>query len=207
MLTPRELNGVSIRIKNIPIAEKYGFDKTFLDYPNYTDQIFRNWISGEIYIEEGLEEAMNIDRQSFRVTHPHYLLLQEFVHKFLREDFFSTIVHEIYEEGSEKRQAKKRQAKTSDRKRALKSSNVKVEIKEQKNKKDGDSPIRIKKSSSKETSIEIDKNFVNSFTKKDWEYLEDIFLIFETSYKEAKGDIEKLKELFYFKVQDWKAKK
>src|SRR5690606_26853202 len=68
ILFPREVNGVAIRIRKIPIAEQFGFDDTFMKYPNYTNQLFRNWISGEMYIEKGLEDAMNIDRKSFRVT-------------------------------------------------------------------------------------------------------------------------------------------
>ncbi|HEX8331606.1 MAG TPA: ATP-binding protein [Segetibacter sp.] len=206
LLIPRELNGVSIRIKNIPIAEKFGFDTTFLDYPNYTDQIFRNWISGELYIEEGLEEAMNIDRQSFRVTHPHYLALQSFVHKFLREEFFSTVVQQIFEEGSKRRQTKKKAEKSNERKKLLNTLAVKVEFKAPSKKGDGENFV-VKKSTNKETVVEVDKNFMNQFTKKDWEFLEDIFLIFELSLKEAKSDINSLKSIFYNKVVDWKSKK
>ena len=36
-------------------------------------------ISGEIYIEEGLEQALNVDRRSFRETDPHYLMLQQHI--------------------------------------------------------------------------------------------------------------------------------
>lgn len=206
LLIPRELNGVSIRIKNIPIAEKFGFDNSFMGYPNYTDQIFRNWVSGEIYIDEGLEDAMNIDRQSFRVTHPHYLALQDFVHKFLREEFFSKTVQEIYDLGSQERKRKKRRAKTESRKKVLKSSNIKIKVKERASKAKGQGPITIIKATKANTVIEIDKNFVSQFSKKDWDYLEDIFLIFETAFNEAKGDVQKLRELFYAKIEQWKAK-
>lgn len=95
LLIPRELNGISIKIKNIPIAERFGFDTSFMDYPIYTEQIFRNWISGEIYVLEGLEDAMNIDRKSFRKTHPHYIELQNFMHKFLKEEIFKNLVYPI----------------------------------------------------------------------------------------------------------------
>jgi hypothetical protein len=205
LLTPRELNGIAIRIKNIPIAEKFGFDTTFLDYPNYTDQIFRNWISGEIYISRGLEEAMNIDRQSFRVTHPHYLALQSFVHKFLREEFFSKVVKDIFEEGSKKRQTKKKTEKTRERKKFLNTGAFKVEVKSKDNNNGG--TFTLKKANSKETLVEVDKSFINKFSKKDWEYLEDIFLIFELTMREAKGDIQKIKPLFYSKIEEWKSKK
>mgnify|MGYP001149791857 CR=1 FL=1 len=38
-------------------------------------------VSGEIYVDEGLEEALNIDRNSFRETDLHYLKLQAIVWK------------------------------------------------------------------------------------------------------------------------------
>ena len=216
ILFPRELNGVSIRIRNIPIAEEFGFDESFMKYPNYTNNIFRNWISGEIYIEKGLEEAMNIDRKSFRVTHPHYLSLQNFLHKILDENVFK-IALEIYEKGVDVRAKSKEKTKKAEGKRILNTSKVKYQDTSPPKKpisKEGDpvteevkidpAPIKIVKSSAQNTVVEVNQALVKKFKKKDWEYLENIFLIFESSFKESDGDTEKMRELFYKKINDWK---
>jgi len=40
-------------------------------------------LSGEIYVEEGLEQALNVNRQSLRESDPHYLVLQQHIWKEL----------------------------------------------------------------------------------------------------------------------------
>lgn len=65
-----------VRIKNVAIGQ---YDRNFLDYPiNEGPRI--GWVSGEISIDGGLEDALNIDRDSFNETHPHYLAVQKIVH-------------------------------------------------------------------------------------------------------------------------------
>lgn len=209
LLTPRELNGVAIRIRNIPIAEQYGFDPTFMRYPNYMEQIFRNWISGEIYIEKGLEDAMNIDRKSFRVTHPHYLALQDFLHRYLKNTVFKIASENIYEVAKEKRGLDVTKAIDASRKRILNTSTVtytkkEVERKPNEEKPKNISPIKILQNTSKKTIVEVDESAAKKFKKKDWADLENIFLIFESAYKECDNDIELLRKLFYEKINSWK---
>lgn len=213
ILFPRELNGVSIRIRNIPIAEQFGFDDSFMRYPSYTNQLFRNWISGEIYIEKGLEDAMNIDRKSFRVTHPHYLALQNFLHKFLSEKVFK-IALDLYEGARDFREKIKIEERKEEGKKILSTS--KIEFKPSKPITKSDSikntkiepkiiaPLRIINSTPKKTTIEVDESLANKFKKKDWEYLESIFLIFETAYRESNGNADKLRDYFYQKINEWK---
>jgi hypothetical protein len=45
-------------------------------------------VSGEVYVQEGLESALNIDRASFRETDPHYLALRAVLWKQLKERVF-----------------------------------------------------------------------------------------------------------------------
>ena len=40
-------------------------------------------MSGEIYVEEGLERALSVDRNSFRETDAHYIALQEHLWKLI----------------------------------------------------------------------------------------------------------------------------
>lgn len=109
-LYPRELKGVQIRIKNVGIGL---YDSSFLGY----DQIQAprdNWISGEIYVEEGLESALNIDRDSFNENDEHYYVLRKEIHKVLREKVFPDIGkkhrvrNRIKREKKQKRKSEKR---------------------------------------------------------------------------------------------------
>jgi len=78
---PKELRGILIRVKNVAIG---GYDSSCLDYESV--QGFRfDWVSGEIYVDQGLEEALNVDRYSFNEVHPHYLTLQKEVHRILEK--------------------------------------------------------------------------------------------------------------------------
>jgi hypothetical protein len=78
-----ELRGVLTRIRNVAIGV---YDSTFLNYPKIEGPRF-NWLSGEVYVNEGLEHALNIDRDSFNEMHPHYVALQQQIHKLLRDVF------------------------------------------------------------------------------------------------------------------------
>ncbi len=210
IIFPRELNGVSIRIRKIPIAEQFGFDESFMKYPSYTNQLIRNWVSGEIYILKGLEDAMNIDRKSFRITHPHYLELQNFLHKYLSEIVFKKGL-KLYKEAKAGRDYTKKEEKKKEDKKIL--STDKIEFKSKKistkvdiipDKTRIESPIKIIKNTKRNTVVEVNQSIAKKFKKKDWEYLESVFLIFESSLSESKGDIEKLRELFYKKINIWK---
>ena len=48
-------------------------------------------ISGEIFVENGLEDALNMTRNDFNGTHPHYQKLQSVVHKFVKEEMMQDI--------------------------------------------------------------------------------------------------------------------
>lgn len=72
-ILPPELQGILVRIKNVAIGF---YDKSFLNYPKPEGPMMAQ-VSVEIYIEEGLEDALNIDRNSFRESDHHFLKLQE----------------------------------------------------------------------------------------------------------------------------------
>lgn len=82
-IEPMELRGILIRIRNIAIG---GYDPTFLNYPKIEGPRF-NWLTGEVYVTEGLEHALNIDRDSFNEMHPHFEALQKKIHNLLEEVF------------------------------------------------------------------------------------------------------------------------
>ena len=81
-IVPAELRGLLVRIRNVAIGL---YDKSLLDYPKAQGPRM-SWLSGEIYVEEGLEEALNVDRNSFRETDFHFLKLQEVIYRRLGGD-------------------------------------------------------------------------------------------------------------------------
>ena len=81
---PMELRGLLVRIRNIAIGI---YDPTLIKYPRVPAPRF-NWLSGEIYVEEGLEFALNIDRDGFNEIHPHFVKLREIVHDLLKTKVF-----------------------------------------------------------------------------------------------------------------------
>jgi len=98
-IKPEELQGILIRIKDVAIGS---YDKSILKYPREEGPIF-SMISGEIFIEEGLENALNIDRNSFNETHPHYQEIQRYIHLFVRKH----VVNDIRTRSSKRQKTKK----------------------------------------------------------------------------------------------------
>jgi hypothetical protein len=98
-LRPRELQGVLVRIRHAAVGP---YDGSFLNYPTGESQLFKNWISGEIWAGDGLEEAMNIDRRTLRITHPAYVELQQAFHEWFA-GFLLEVRKELYARGSAKR--------------------------------------------------------------------------------------------------------
>ena len=74
-ILPKELAGLLIRVRNVAVG---GYDTTYLGYPKHEGWKFSQ-MTGELYVEEGLDEALNIDRASFRETDEAYVALQKFV--------------------------------------------------------------------------------------------------------------------------------
>jgi hypothetical protein len=67
---PTPLHGIQLYICNVGIGL---YDETLLNYSKVERNSRTGQISGEIYVEEGLEQALNVDRRSFRETDLHYV--------------------------------------------------------------------------------------------------------------------------------------
>jgi hypothetical protein len=83
-LYPKEVQGVLIRLRNIAIG---AYSADALTYPFGEGPRFP-MISAEILVNTGLEDALNIDRDSFNTLDPHYLRVQAYVHSLLHEVIF-----------------------------------------------------------------------------------------------------------------------
>ena len=89
-LKPDELRGILIRIKNVAIGY---YDPSMLDYRTNEGPRSR-WLTGEVFVDEGLEDALNIDRDSFNRVHPEFRAIQDHVHGVLK-DIFSDVWRNI----------------------------------------------------------------------------------------------------------------
>ena len=79
-IAPTEHQGVLVRVHG---ASGTLFDPTFLRY-QVSEQTRLRQISCEIFVSEGLEAALNIDRESFNYAHPHVVYITRWLHAALR---------------------------------------------------------------------------------------------------------------------------
>ena len=77
---PSALRGIQLYIRNAGIGL---YDQTLLNFSKVNSTLQVGQLSGEIYVERGLERALKLDRQSFRETDPHYVVLQYHIWKEL----------------------------------------------------------------------------------------------------------------------------
>jgi len=86
------------------------YDQTLLDYRVNQGPRSR-WVTGEVYIDSGLEDALNVDRDSFNRFHPEFRAVQTFVHEVLRTQIFPDVYRKM-----ERRSERKKKSKEKDRK-------------------------------------------------------------------------------------------
>ena len=79
-IAPTEHQGVLVRVHG---SSGTLFDPTFLRY-QVSEQTRLRQISCEIFVSEGLEAALNIDRESFNYVHPHAVYITKWLHAALR---------------------------------------------------------------------------------------------------------------------------
>jgi len=101
-ILPDELRGVLVRIKNVGIGY---YDPSMLDY-RFNEGPRAKWLTSEIYVDEGLEDALNIDRDSFNRFHPEFRSLQKYFHEILHDQVFPAVYKKIEVRSDEKAAAK-----------------------------------------------------------------------------------------------------
>ena len=79
-IIPRDNAGVLIRVHE---ASGTLFDRSFLNY-QISEQTRLRQITAEIFVQRGLDSAINIDRESYNFSHPHFLYIQKWLHRALR---------------------------------------------------------------------------------------------------------------------------
>jgi hypothetical protein len=79
-IAPTEHQGVLVRVHG---SSGTLFDPTFMRY-QVSEQTRLRQITCEIFVSEGLEAALNIDRESFNYAHPHVVYITKWLHATLR---------------------------------------------------------------------------------------------------------------------------
>ena len=75
-----------LRVRNVGIGY---YDQSLLDY-RINEGPRSRWLTGEIFVDSGMEDALNIDRDSFNRFHPEFRAVQETVHELLQKVFSET---------------------------------------------------------------------------------------------------------------------
>ncbi len=83
-LYPREIQGNLVRIRNVAIGF---YDPGIMSYPLAEGPRY-SMVSLEIFVEQGFEDALNIDRDSFNQLDAHYIRMQSFVYNLLHQSVF-----------------------------------------------------------------------------------------------------------------------
>lgn len=107
-IIPKESVGALIRVNE---ASGSLFDPEFLSY-QISEQTRKKQITCEIFVTHGLDGAMNIDRESYNTSHPHFLFIQKWVHNAFRQ--FATQAKKLGKEIREEERATQQQ-KQADR--------------------------------------------------------------------------------------------
>jgi len=113
-IRPQELQGLLVRIRHAAIG---GYDPNFMEFSSQRGGQFKKWISGEILVDDRLEDAMNIDRKTLRNTHPAYVELQLAVHAHV-DQLIARVRSEIFGAGAQERK-RQRAVKSEQKIRAV----------------------------------------------------------------------------------------
>lgn len=80
-VVPKDHNGVLVRLHN---ASGIMFDETFMKH-QIAEHTIKSQLIVEVFVNKGLESALNIDRESFNVSHPHYQIIMRWLHQAIRQ--------------------------------------------------------------------------------------------------------------------------
>ncbi len=80
-IVPKQHQGVVLRVGN---ASGALFDPDFMEY-EISELKRKSQVTVEIFVREGLDDAINLDRESFNFAHPHYRFIQKWLHSAFRQ--------------------------------------------------------------------------------------------------------------------------
>lgn len=109
-IRPRELQGLLVRIRHAAVGD---FDPGYWGFPATESSLIQRWVSAEIWADDRLEDAMNIDRRTLRTTYPPYVELRNAVHAHLRQ-VLRRARKDIYSAGTAERSAQRAATESRD---------------------------------------------------------------------------------------------
>jgi hypothetical protein len=191
---PPQFRGIIIRIKNTAIGDP---DQNFLEYL-YSEKLYLNWTFGEIYIEDGLEEAMNINRNGFSIVHPHYTSLRRFLHKLLHDEVFVTCRKRYIKRRDEGR--KKEQEEVYRKYKKFLNISLKKDYDIKATAGYSDIPLKIDSDNDKLIIYENHPIYKN---KKIKPFIEESLLLLEISRLKTKEDSKKMIDFYLKLLSEW----
>jgi hypothetical protein len=107
-LFPKEYQGILIRLRNVAIGQ---YDVNVMTYPQAEGPRF-SMLSAEVFVDEGLDDALKVDRDGFNTLDPQYIRLQAFVHSILHQLIFPGSWEEEKSRNRQLRYAKEQEVKS-----------------------------------------------------------------------------------------------
>ena len=189
-IVPEELRGMVVRIRNVAIG---GPDRDLWGYPYPGDKLYLSQIYGEIYVDTGLEEAMNIDRSTFKTSHHEYAAMRKSLHRFLRQVVFTT-AKEMYAARRFDKAKIRREVRSGARTAAVKQELGK-EFKMEVTRKFAPEPVQISTPEQK-VSLNVLSDVFRGFKKDDRLLLQDVSIALEIAMSREK-DPKRIREVFW----------
>jgi hypothetical protein len=90
-LRPADLRGTLVRIRDVGVGL---YDASMLDY-RINEGPRSRWLTSEVFVESGLEDALNIDRDSFNRYSAEFQVLQRELHSVLQKAVFPEVYRQI----------------------------------------------------------------------------------------------------------------
>lgn len=193
-IVPEELRGLVIRVRNVAIG---GPNRDLWGYPYPGDKVYLDQIYGEIYVDSGLEDAMNIDRSTFKTTHFEYTAMRDALHKFLHETVFASAKSMWYMRRTSKEKNMHNQRRIARSKAVDDVLGPGYYIQEARL--HATTPVQIK-TEEKRIYLNVVSPVFWNFRKDDRILLEDVAIALEIAMRLEK-DPEKIKEVFWKTLQ------
>lgn len=189
-IVPEELRGMVVRVRSVAVG---GPNRDLWGYPYPGDKIFLDQVYGEIHVDSGLEDAMNIDRSTFKTTHFEFAVMRDSLHEFLHKVVFATAKSMWYTRKTTKARRTRNQRLVT-RIAAIKET-LGSDFSIEETRKFIETPVQIK--------IEEKKIYLNVVSPVFWDYkkndrilLEDVAIALEIAMMREK-DPENIKKVFW----------
>ena len=184
--------GLIVRIRNTSIGI---VDHSFLGYPYEGDSLYYKWTFGEIYVLEGLDDAMNVDRATFKTADSEYYAFITSVHRKLKKEVFNSVQQRWQKKNKEKREnleatkmrwRKKSLTKTFNKDFTIEIKKLGPEIE----------PVQINKQEKVVTINELN-DVISNFPSKERQFLKEILMAMVVAQEKYPNNINKQRNLVY----------